>query len=98
MGTLRYALSGTYSSGSGIYTKPKPLREFDLKVGEKISVREKAGPYELSEDPEKTKFVTHFYTITAIYPFVFTVVSRKGIPYSFQKKEYQLGFIKRVTE
>lgn len=74
------------------------LKPFDLKVGDKIAVRERAGVNEIGEDPENSSCVTHYYTVTAIYPFVFMVKNRLGIPTSFQKKEYQLGWIRRVTE
>lgn len=56
---------------------PTEPKPFDLKVGEIIRV---------GKDFE-------FWSITRISKYVFCVRNDKGIPNSFQKKEYQYGLL-----
>ena len=117
MGTQQYGIpsnpsvrarsASPYGYG-GAYRPPK-LREFDLKVGDRIKVREHASPYCISDEAEaKSTTIVNYYTVTGIYPHVFTCErsTRKSLltPFSvviktsFMKKDYQLGEIEKVVE
>ena len=96
MGTLHYEVPTYYNGSNGVMPRSIPkLRPFDLKVGEKIAHRVKGSSYNDNHEPINV-VVTEFWTVTGIYPYVFTVINRLGIKSSFMKKEYQLGEVWRV--
>ena len=102
MGTRYYAVASSKEYSTNPLTEQprviKPLRRFDLKKGDKVSVREWTGEREVLGPGRAGDCImrTRFYTILDVYEHVFLCVDRLGIKTSFMKKEYQLGEVQKV--
>ena len=101
MGTRHYAVSTSYKSESASNVRTYvPLRKFDLKVGDKIRIKEWTGEREKTEEGTYGDRIlrSHVYRILAIFEHVFLCIDRLGIKTTFMKKQYQLGEVQKVDE
>lgn len=71
------------------------LKKFDLKVGDLVKAKETIEDWG-GNSRGATKWTT--WKVTGIYPAIFTVINIRGIKFSFQKKDYQLGLVQRIGE